>query len=293
MRLLLALLAAGLLIAPVSVRSDGCGPPPEQACQVAHGEYRIAVPEGVEHPPAMVFLHGWGDSAEGVIGNRAMIERLARRGYALIAPDGLATSDMLGRKTWDVVRRPGWPRDDVDFLRDVVEDAARRHAVNRDRVVLAGFSNGGTMAWNVACLAPRLARGYAAVGGALWEPMPERCAGPSDLFHVHGWTDRVVPLEGRPLSGRLVQGDVWKSFSLLREANGCDNLQPEATTAEDDIWQRRWTDCAGGSIVLRLHPGGHMVPDGWVFRTLDWFEALPERACLAASDAAGDASAGC
>ena len=285
-----AILAAGLLLLPAALRADGCGTPAAPPCAVAHGVYRIALPEGVHSPPAMVFLHGWGQSAEGVMANAAMREGLARRGYALIAPDGIDTDEMLGRKTWDVLRRPDRPRDDIAFLREVVEDAAARHGVDRDRILLAGFSNGGTMAWNVACLAPDLARAYASVGGALWEPMPETCAGPVDLFHVHGWTDRVVPLEGRPLGGgAIVQGDVWKSLAILRQAGGCDNLQPDRATAEGAVWQRHWTDCGGGSVLLRLHPGGHAIPDGWLGRTLDWFEGLPPRDCLAdASEADGE-----
>jgi polyhydroxybutyrate depolymerase len=295
MRAAIALLAAALLLSPPLALADTCGAAPARPCEVANGVYRIALPEGVESPPAMLFLHGWGHSADGVMANRPMIESLAERGYALIAPDGIATGDMLGRKTWDVLRRPGRPRDDIAFLRAVIGDAADRHGVDRDRILLAGFSNGGTMAWNAACLAPGLARGFASVGGTLWEPMPERCAGPADLLHVHGWTDRVVPLEGRPLGdGSIVQGDVWKSLAILREANGCRNLQPEEATAEADLWQRRWTDCAGGSIVLRLHGGGHTMPEGWVAGALDWFEALPPRDCLAAGrPAAADDRAGC
>ena len=277
------LLAAALALLPAT-GAGACGPAPDVACEVPLGRYRIALPDGVETPPAMLFLHGWGHSADGVMANPAMIERLAGRGYALIAPDGLVIEQMAGRRTWDILRRSGHPRDDIDFLDQVLEDAAARHGVDRGRILLAGFSNGSTMAWNVACLAPRTARAYAPVGGALWEPMPERCTGSVDLLHVHGWTDRVVPLEGRPLGGAIVQGDVWKSLALLREAGGCDNLQPEVATAQDDIWQRHWTDCAGGSILLQLHPGGHMIPEGWIFGALDWFEGLPRRACPAAEN---------
>lgn len=278
MRLHTMFLAAAMVVSAAPIRADSCGAQSGPPCEVAHGLYRIALPAGIEQPPAMVFLHGWGGSADGTMANAAMIDALARRGYALIAPDGI----VVNRKTWDVLRRTSHPRDDIAFLRGVIEDAAARHGVDRQRILLAGFSNGGTMAWNVACLAPSLARAYAPVGGALWEPMPERCAGPVDLLHVHGWTDPVVPLEGRPLSGAIVQGDVWKSLAVLREAGGCGNLQPDTATAEGDIWQRHWTDCAGGSILLRLHPGGHMIPGGWIAWVLDWFEGLPRRGCLAA-----------
>ena len=85
---------------------------------------------------------------------------------------------------------------------DVAEghDAAAR-GVDRSRVLLAGFSRGGSMVWDVACHAPVTARAYAPVAGAFWEPLPASCQGGADLFQTHGWADRVIPLEGRSVAG--------------------------------------------------------------------------------------------
>ncbi len=66
MRLALVLVAC-LLIAPPAARAEVCGPAPEPACATAHGEYRLVLPDGARHPPAIVFLHGWGGSAEGTM----------------------------------------------------------------------------------------------------------------------------------------------------------------------------------------------------------------------------------
>lgn len=263
-----------ILLAPGS--ADACGTDEATLCQVETGAYRIALPEGVETPPVMLWLHGWGGSANGVMKNTGWIDRLAVRGYGMIAPDGKITSNRYKNKNWAVNDGRDYERDDLKFLAEVVEDAVTRHGIDRDRVLLAGFSRGGSMVWDVACRTPDLARAYAPVAGAFWEPMHQGCVAPVDLYHVHGWTDRTVPLEGRPLGGGvMVQGDVFQSLFILRAANGCANRQPETAPVDGEagLWRRTWSDCAGAQIDFELHPGGHSIPRGWLGRALDWFEA--------------------
>lgn len=270
----LVLLACLLL--PFPAAADGCGTP-EGVCEIEGGFYRLALPQGAAGPvPAMVFLHGWNASSEGVMKNAALREAVLARGYALIAPEGSPRreGDPLDWSVRDMMPRP--PRDDMAFLAAVIGDAGRRGA-DRGRILMAGFSRGGSMVWDIACLAPGLAAGFAPVSGAFWEPLPDDCNGPVSLFHTHGWTDRVVPLEGRILrDGRLIQGDAFASLAILRDMAGCRARMPETTPMEagGKLWFRHWTDCPGGRIDLMLHPGGHALPEGWAERALDWFEAL-------------------
>lgn len=272
MRLALALCLS--LLASAAPAAETCGTP-GGPCPVEGGFYRLALPEGAERPvPALIYLHGWGGSSEGVMHNTAMREALVAHGYALIAPEGIPSAGH-GNRDWGVRDGGAHPRDDLVFLAAVLDDAAR-HGVDRGRVLMAGFSRGGSMVWDVACHAPATVRAYAPVAGAFWEPLPDGCAGPADLLHTHGWGDRVVPLEGRAVAGgRLIQGDVFLSLRLLRETLGCAPQMPDAAPVEteDGLWLRHWDHCPGGRLDLVLHPGGHGVPEAWVERALDWFEA--------------------
>jgi polyhydroxybutyrate depolymerase len=263
------------LVPLTALAQDGatCGVPKAE-CPTANGFYRLVLPENASRPvPALVFLHGGSSTAASVTGNTAMLAELSARGYALIAPEGQPRASRPN-KNWGVHDNRTHPRDDIAFIAEVLDDAAL-HGIDRDRVLLAGFSRGGSMVWDIACHAPATARAYAPISGAFWEPLPENCKAPIDLFHSHGWTDRVVPIEGRSFrDGAVAQGDVFAGLTVLRRTNGCNLRQPESAPMEGDgnLWFRNWSACAGGRLDLMLHPGGHEVPTGWLTRAFDWFE---------------------
>ena len=264
-----------LMLAAIAQPAMACRSAADDPCATPGGTYRAIMPEGVARPPAIVWLHGMGGSSASVMRNRGMVGGALARGYALIAPDGLVPPNRRNRQNWAVRDGRSYARDDIDFVAEVIADAARRLGIDPDRVLLAGFSRGGSMVWDIACHRPALARAFAPVAGAFWEPMTPACAGPVDLYHTHGWTDRIVPLEGRPLrNGTIIQGDVFQSLFVLRAANRCASRQPEQAPVADGLWRRSWTGCRSGrQIDLDLHSGGHSLPKGWLDRALDWFEA--------------------
>ncbi|MBK0400747.1 dienelactone hydrolase family protein [Limibaculum sp. M0105] len=276
--LLTALLTNHLLAGADESAAPPCGNP-EGICSVENGIYRLRLPDsvGAAPVPAVIYLHGWGGNSLAVMrGANRVSDATVARGYALIVPEGVPKP---GREQRDWAVRDmlsNHPRDDIAFLASVLDDAAAR-GIDRSRVLLAGFSRGGSMVWDVACRAPGLAHAYAPVAGAFWEPLPDDCNGPVNLFHTHGWTDRVVPLEGRSVAdGRLIQGDAFASLAIMRDMTGCDARMPDTTPMEADggIWWRHWTSCPGGRLDLMLHPGGHALPDGWIDQALTWFELL-------------------
>ena len=246
----------------------------DSPCQLPNGEYYAALPDQPEGAPIAVFLHGYGSSGKSSVKNAASAARYTERGYALIAPTGQRDPEERFRTDWGVDDGFAMPRDDVTFLRAVINDAVARFGLDRDRVLLMGFSRGGSMVWDTACAAPDLARGYAAVAGGFWEPIQQDCAGPVHLFHTHGFNDGQVPLEGRAVTfGGIdfVQGNILKGLDTWRRENGCEGRAANSTEGD---WIKRWGDCDNGSITLRLTTGGHGLPKGWAMDMLDWFESL-------------------
>lgn len=251
----------------------------EAPCDIDGGAYHIALPEDAADAPVLLFLHGYGSHGGATINNRRLVEPFVDRGYAVIAPNALRPAP--GRPAMWRFRGESFAgaRDERSFFMDVVADASARFGVSGDRVLLSGFSGGAFMVSYLACQTPETFTAYAPVSGGFWRPHPEICAGPVTLLQSHGWMDRTVPLEGRPLGGgQWQQGDIWGGMELWRDANGCTNVQPDSSTNTGPFWHRRWDSCASGAqLEFVLFPGGHTVPEGWADVAADWFEAaVPE-----------------
>lgn len=269
MRLLTAALA---LLGSTALAHANCG---EEAgpCEIDNGTYHIALPDKVTADTGMVmYLHGYGSSGEGSMKNTGMVNALLARGYAVVAPDGEIRSDGRKMRFWNFLHNSD-TRDDTAFLRAVADDAAKRFGLDKDKVLLSGFSMGAFEVAYLACEAPETFSAYATISGGFWRPQPESCAGPVRLFHTHGWKDNTVPLEGRELGRGAVQGDIFAGLELWRETNQCTQHNPDEFSTNGEFQRRRWTKCAEGSALeFALHPGGHMIPRGWSDMVLDWFE---------------------
>lgn len=246
----------------------------ETVCTTQSGGYHMILPDTPTPVGIVMHLHGGGGTGKGMLKSGLAMASVAR-GYIFVAPNG-EHPEARWTRDWSVrADNMSHVRDDKLFLREVLADVRARQAVNDLPVLLAGFSRGGSMVWDVACYDPEVADAYAPMAGAFWDSLPEVCAAPLRLFHTHGWNDRTVPLEGRSFAdGAVVQGDVWAGLKVLRATNGCSKRQPESSSFDGDYWLRHWTDCAAGELHLLLHKGGHGAPKGWSARMLDWFERL-------------------
>lgn len=252
----------------------GCNGDPAP-CQMPDGTYHIVLPEGAAGPhPAVLLLHGFGGEGEGFVRKGGMAQVFLDRGYAVIAPDGQPRETGKGR-SWDFHPDRPATRDETAFLIAVADDAAAKYGLNRDKMLLAGFSIGGSMTSYVACQSPGAFAAFAPVAGSFWRPHPDSCAGPVRLFHTHGTADRTVPMDGRQIMPGFVQGNVTEAMQIWRKANGCAAETADRTESLGIYAIQHWTACAPGTdLILALHDGGHSIPKGWAPMALDWFEAL-------------------
>jgi polyhydroxybutyrate depolymerase len=149
--------------------------------------------------------------------------------------------------------------DDVGFLAALIDEIGRRHSVDARRVYVAGFSNGGYMAYRLACaLAGRLAA-VAAVGADSQQCLPGQPASPVSILHVHGTADnrnqgrqQVLRDDGTWAETVIEAPDQW------RDLNGCPATPSLRSTG--NLQRRDWQPCSGGSEVTAyaISGGGHV-----------------------------------
>ncbi len=261
------MMTAVLIMTPAA---QACGTI-DDPCQVADGQYYARTPaawDGSTPLPTAVYFHGWSSSGANVMRNERLTGTFDRLGVLLIAPDGR-------NNTWAHVGSPSAARDEIAFMDAVMADVHARWPVDRSRLWVTGFSQGGSMVWDVACYRGQEFAAFAPISGAFWQPLPDTCpAGPVNLLHVHGTSDTVVPMEGRPIRQVFRQGDVLAGMAIWREVNGC---AAEPDHAEDDgtVACEIWTSCTGDrELQLCLHDGGHAAPADWLERAYRWVETV-------------------
>lgn len=283
MRLILCCLSL-FIVSVFSVSAEQVCGLGKNVCSIASGTYNIELPGaavGGNKLPAMIYFHGAGGTGERSLKNREMVEAFLARGYAVIAPSGLKRPNSRFGPGWSFHPERPVQRDELAFAKAVLADAAGRFNIDRNNVLMSGFSIGGSLVWYLACKDPSLARAYAPVAGAFWRPHDAGtdCAGPVKLLHTHGWRDGTVPLEGRVLGNfRIEQGDVFQGLQILRKVNGCNNYKADKYDTSGAFWKRWWVNCTPGSALqFNLFDGGHGVPKGWAVDAIDWFEALESK----------------
>ena len=263
---------ATALLAWVLATGSAAACPGLEPCTVEGGVYYALPPPGWDGStplPATIFFHGYKAPAAGFARDREFRAAFAAEGVLLILPAGIDD-------TWAHHGSPSRARDELAFMDAIRADLLGRFPIDSHRLLLTGFSQGGSMVWDLACYRGHDYTAFAPIAGAFWDPLPASCpGGPIDLRHVHGTSDRTVPMAGRPIARRFHQGDVLLSLGILRRADGCaeapDRADDEPAGLRCEIWDR----CSSGrELRLCLHGGEHIMPAGWVASIHAWARGL-------------------
>ena len=229
-------------------------------CQVPAGEYRIHVPEGADG--AIFFAHGYKGSAAGTMRNANLRALANELGVALVALNS-------GGDDWTIPNAPQEgrvpQRDEVAYVASVKADVADRFALDPDRMMLAGFSAGGMLTWNVICTGGDLFATFVPMSGTFWAGPPEACDTDARVTHYHGTADRVVPVSGRAI-GPTRQGDLTEVLDFYIADRGLPALTGVA--APEGLTCLR-AAAARTTLEYCTHPGGHRFSTTYIRRAWD------------------------
>lgn len=148
------------------------------------GDHLLLVPpESPDTPvPLVVFLHGsGGEPARSLSFLEAAAERLE---FLLLVPKSF-------HYTWDVILGGFGP--DAESLDRVLAEVFDRFAVDADRVLLSGFSDGASYALTLGLRNGELFRRILAYSPGFVVPGPR--TGRPSIFVSHGTDDPVLPID--------------------------------------------------------------------------------------------------
>ena len=257
----------------------------------------LLLPTGADRSeprPLIVLLHGYGSRSSEADSYFQFSQWVDQRGFGVLYPDG--TIDQIANQHWNATVECCDLFDvevnDVGYLKSLIEEAHEIAAF--DQIFAVGHSNGGFMAYRLACEdVPGLRAIVSLAGGAHSNASDCRVPAPLSVLQIHGTEDALVLYEG----GRLpTHPDVDREpvpgakESVLRwaERAGCDikavrKLPPiDADSAVEGNETTRWRmykDCAEGVVaeLWTIEDGGH-VPLVWGTQfTMGILEWLAER----------------
>ena len=147
--------------------------------------------------PLVLMLHGYGSSAAVNDAWMGASQLVAEGGFGLILPDG--TLDPDGNRFWNATEAC------CNFYRSDVNDAAYLAALVAEAqtyggagpVAAVGVSNGGFMAYRLACEGlPGLIAVVSVMGSSFNDPTDCAAPAPVSVLQIHGDADAIVRYDG-------------------------------------------------------------------------------------------------
>ena len=240
---------------------------------IALGErsYIVHIPQAQGPLPVVINIHGGGSNAAQERLYTGMDAVADREHFIVVYPNGTGRAARLVFNAGTCCgAAPMEHVDDVAFIRSVIDDLAKKTAIDRTRVYATGMSNGSMMSYRLAAEAPDLVAAIAPVSGAMvLRQFHPTLAVP--IMHFHSVDDPVALYNGGlglPFPGansHAINPPVEEQLAKWIAHNGCPatpkiekRLSGNGTTATKMVY----APCSSGAPVVfwKLTGSGHVWP---------------------------------
>ena len=238
--------------------------------------------------PLVVVFHGYASSARSTERGTGMSDKADREGFIAVYPQAAG----FIRTTWNAGFCCGDAYlqgvADLKFFKKLIETLRSNLNIDSARIYVAGFSNGGMMAYSIATQMPNAIAAIAVVSATAGIRSVESHNArsiPAPLVSVpligfHGMKDRHIPYhggEGKRTKDVLEFYSVAQSLAFWISANGCEKI-PARDTMRDGTVDKDSYACQDHEDIVfySLRDGGHAWPvDG---------DCSGEGKCVSATD---------
>ncbi len=217
--------------------------------------------------PVVILLHSYGSTASTQDLYFGLSQAQSTRPFALMLPEG--TSDITGQPFWNATSYCcdfyGSGVDDLSYLQGLIDELHDQPTFDVDSLHLVGHSNGGFMAYRLACEAAEAIDSVVALGASA-QASPSACE-PDDttsILHIHGSMDAVIYYSGvlgfypgaRTLARRWAERNDCRGNSEIADYIDLDLLIPGNETS-----RRHFHGCPDtGDVQLWTILGGAHIP---------------------------------
>lgn len=230
--------------------------------------YVVYEPPGIKGQkiPLVIVLHGGLTNAKYVEFESRMSEKADEDGFLVVYPEGTGG---IGRQllTWNAGTCCGpasWKdRDDIGFLRDLVNHIRKQYNIDGDRIFVAGSSNGGMLAYRVAAEMGDVVAAVASVNGCV-QVEDLKLRRPVSILSFNGSRDKVIKLNGGTgsmLGYKIICPDAHETSKQFAEELGCSTT-PQTETVGKATKETYTGGTNGAEVCLYTVPISHFWPGG-------------------------------
>jgi len=226
--------------------------------------YMVYLPDnytGSTNFPLVIYLHSYGWNAQQGMNYTQLNQVADDSDFIVVYPSAVPN--------WNsgIGDNPGWSTpnvDDVGFINALIDTMSNSYSIDLERIYACGYSNGGMMAYKLACQLSHRIAAIASVGGCIstntaanFNPLRTM-----PILEIHGTSDPWVPING---------GTGWHSvdqtLSYWTSFNDC--IQVDTTILPDldptdgcTVEKISYTNCSDNSNVVyyKVINGGHTWP---------------------------------
>ncbi len=204
----------------------------------------LYAPTGSLTSPALVFvLHGLNGDGSGMRSSTQFDKVADREKFVVAYPNAVSGS-------WDYAGA----KNDYTFLKAIIDTAVSRHGVDRERVYVTGFSQGGGEAVYAAFSYPDVFAAVAPVSSVgSGAPTPKR---PVPILLTFGTKDLYTPATFMASVASWIKFDSCKGNPVVTRPY-------PSTNAKSVVTRIAYENCAQGTkvVVDSIQGGGHEWPN--------------------------------
>lgn len=220
--------------------------------------------DGKKLLPEVVLLHGFSQDGRGIEQMTNMNAEADKEGFVAVYPDAVKWFNDPSKAAWDAndgLVPAGTRVNDVGFIKATIENTEARLPIDPDRVYVAGFSNGGMLAANVANQLSDKVAATAIISSGMGGKQLETGGSPMSILTIHGTKDPIIPIKGLPTFPKFLN---WLGVPYFSSFDNATNYwvkkdqitDPPREVTFDGVTVRDFTNGKNNTEVEQLTVSG-------------------------------------
>jgi len=223
--------------------------------------------------PLLLLFHSRGSNGSEILNTSQFVAWAAEMNFIVATVNGAVYENAA---SWNAgnccANATTYQENDLLLASTIIDFVKSNYSVDPGRVWASGHSNGGMMAYRLACDLSNKITAIAVVTGVLMDPTCSPTK-PVSIFHIHGNLDPTVPFHG---GGKFETPSIFHTVQDMAYRNSCAGSPKESSTAIEEryIWQ-----CTNGveTQLVNYQEQSHAWVNGYTEEILRFLFAHPRK----------------